>query len=171
MGWKNIKERFSIEHIVCVEGGRLRVGSGYVRGLIEIDMSTGVVVVNPTFPDMKQKYPDLFAASPEEVRALISAPDSFERSLPVYAYRGAEIIEKACEEYGWPHATHDGEVQYDNSHSPDRAKVVAWAKQSAAAEVKWLAERLERARQEVREIEERLKEAQGTAEQLAREHP
>jgi uncharacterized Zn finger protein (UPF0148 family) len=171
VGWKNIKERFGIAHIVFVEDVRMKVGSGDVRGLIEIDMNTGVVVVDPAWPEMKHKYRDLFDATPEEILALVAKPDTFESSLPVFTYRGAEIIEKACEQYGWPNATHDGEVQYDNTHSADRATVVAWAKQSAAAEVAWLAERLERARQEAREIEERLKAAKATAEQLAREHP
>lgn len=67
----------------------------------------------------------------ETLRRLVQHEDTFDNSIPVFTWRGAEIIEKQCEELGWPNVTHDGEMMYENRFSTDQAKVIAWAKRDA----------------------------------------
>lgn len=133
MGWKNIKEHFGLRQHVHVTEKGVTFGSGYVPDLVSIDKTTGVVHENPTFAGfLRREYPAVLDATPEELVRLIAEPDTFSASIAVYTYEGAEIIEKACEVPGWPNATHDGCLMYDNTFSTNKALVVRWAMRNAA---------------------------------------
>lgn len=150
MGWKNLKDHFKIDHIVQVVGGVIWIGSGYVSDLATIDPETGEVLENQTFRGfLRQQYPAMLEADAAEIVRLISEPDAFEKSLTVYTYDGGDIIEKQCEELGWPNVTHDGALMYQNSFSSDKATVVAWAKRDAEIGIRFAGE-------SVKEAEKRL---------------
>jgi hypothetical protein len=46
MGWKNIKEHFSIQHIVHIKNGKVCIGSPYINDLIIINSETGEIEKN-----------------------------------------------------------------------------------------------------------------------------
>lgn len=150
MGWKLLKERFAINHIVQIREGRVLVGSPYVGNLAEINPDTGTLCRNTTFPRfLEENYPALACADPAELIAILAAPDCFSASLPVWTYDGAKIIEQQCEERGYPNVTHDGTLQYDNTHFDTPEKALAKAKRVAEADIEW-------ATRAVAEADERL---------------
>ncbi len=136
MGWKLLKERFAINHIVQIREGRVLVGSPYVGNLAEINPDTGTLCRNTAFPRfLEENYPALACADPAELIAILAAPDCFSASLPVWTYDGAKIIEQQCEERGYPNVTHDGTLQYDNFDTPEKALAKAnieWATRAVA---------------------------------------
>jgi hypothetical protein len=141
MGWKKLKECFEIGHIVQVTKEGICIGSGYVSDLVTVDPSTGAVAEHSTFSGfLKRECPALLAASAEEVLQAINAEDKFTAAITVYTYEGSKIIEKLCEEPGWPNVTHDGELMYENRFSTDKETVVQWAKRNAALGVKFAKE-------------------------------
>lgn len=157
MGWKALKDKYAISHIVQVRDGWICIGSGYVHDIVKINMATGGIEGNRTFPDfLRRDYPTLADADAEDILALINAPDEFTASIPVYTYRGAEIIEKQCEVIDWPNVTHDGELMYENTFSTDRAEVIRWAKRTAASAVEWRTGSIADAQQKLAELRAEL---------------
>lgn len=138
MGWKTLRERFEIKHLVRVTEKGICIGSGYVHDIVVVNPKTGVAAPSKIFDDfLERSCPLLAAATPQETLAAIEAPDEFTASIPVYTYDGAEIIEKLCEVPGWPNVTHDGCMMYENTFSTDKAQVVVWAKTNADSAVHW----------------------------------
>lgn len=137
MGWKNIKEQYGITHIVQVTDKGICIGSPYVGDLIVVKadgtVEAGIMGVDGN--DKLQRYFNEMSADKEKLAALISAEDTFAKSIPVYTYEGGQIIVKQCEELGWPNVTHDGQLMYANSFSGDKSEVVMWAKRNARAGV------------------------------------
>ena len=41
----------------------------------------------------------------------------FDAFIPVFTYEGPNIINRFCEKPGWPNATHEGYMMYDNNRS------------------------------------------------------
>lgn len=173
MGWKALKEAFGIDgHIVCVTEKGICIGSGYVHDLATIDAKTGRVIENSAFNNfLRQHYPSLNEASPEQVLALIQAEDTFNASIPVYTYLDGQIIEKHCEELGWPNVTHDGEPMYQNTYSPDRNKVIAWAKRNAALEIKGNQDHIKRLQEQLEEATQQLARAEANQAKLDNDYP
>jgi hypothetical protein len=134
MGWKRMRDHYRIEHIVQVRYGRVLIGSDYVPELIIIDADgtprEGSLGIRGH--DEFERYWRDLTADPEQLRALLAAPDTFAASIPVYTYEGGTIIEKQCETPGWPNCTHDGQMMYDNTFSTDKAQVVEWARECRA---------------------------------------
>ena len=126
MGFKNIKDHFNIDdHTVAITEKGISIGAGYIKHLVDINVTTGEVVENPTFRGfLKDKYPLLAAATPEEILRLINSSDMFEVSLPAYTFNGSEIIEKQCEAFGYPNVTHDGEQMYNNTFFEDKEQAI-----------------------------------------------
>lgn len=172
MGWKTLKERFGIKHIVQISEGRICIGSGYVHDLATVDMKTGCAVSNKTFSDFLSKdYPDLAAANPVAILDAINTQDEFLASIAVFTYDGSTIIEKQCEKIGWPNLTHDGCIMYQNTFSTDREQVVRWALQNMRLGVKYGRKSVSRIEQELTEAKARLASEEDGLAQLEREHP
>jgi hypothetical protein len=127
MGWKTLKERFGIQrHTIRVEDGSILIGSGFVSNLISINMRTGTLTENPTFKGgLKDVYPALLNATPDELLEQINKPDSFAQSLTVWMVIADEVVEKKVEEFGYPHPTHDGVMQYENNSFATRKEALA----------------------------------------------
>lgn len=156
MGWKNVKERYGIKHIVHVSPGWLIwIGSEYVPGLIKIshaekelawadhdyDVHSCKQVIGADLAVWRSQYLGrgepfdgwvrMWANDPHELRYLIESPDTFERSIPVFTYdHDGNILQNECEELGWPNVTHDGCLMYD-TFVPTEAEAVRMAKRSA----------------------------------------
>lgn len=153
MGWKAIKEHYRIEHDVQVVPDKgICIGSAYIHDIIVIGPAGEIVKrydpgrgwsVNADL----HRYQLEMEADPAKLKQLIDQPDTFERSVQVFTYEGADIIECACEELGWPNVTHDGRMMYENTFTPDRDQAVRWAIRSARSSVKaWTSIVTERAR-------------------------
>lgn len=143
MSWKNVKEHYRIGHIVQITEKGICVGSAYIHDLIIIGMDGAIIKGNDGRANEDLgRYMKEFGADPQKLSELIKAPDTFQKSLPVYTYDGANIVEKSCEEYGWPNVTHDGCIMHDNMFSKDKAKIVKAAKKDAQCGIDWRTRRI-----------------------------
>jgi hypothetical protein len=157
MGWKAFKEKFGIEHIVQVTTEGVCIGSPYVHDLAIVDPKTGEIRDNQVFPHFVRKtYPRLAEAAPAEIVKILEAPDTFASSIAVYTYGDGDVVEKLCEEPGWPNVTHDGHVMYENMFSTDQTEVVGWAKRNAAAGASRMRERIAEVEAELVDLKARL---------------
>lgn len=160
MGWKNVKEHYRIAHIVCVTKEGLCIGSPYIHNIIVV-APDGTLKKRDTsrVNDDLARYQREMEADPAKVRQLMDSPDTFGPSVAVYTYDGGEIIEKQCEETGWPNVTHDGELMYENTFSTDKATVLKWAKRNAEAGIEIWTGNLKEARKRVEKCESELAQA------------
>ncbi len=132
MGWKNVKEHYRIKHLIRVSDGSICIGSPYIHDIIKISLDGKLTKRDRASVNADlDRYQREFEADPETLKRLIEAPDTFQRSIPVFTYQGGQILEKFCEELGWPNVTHDGLEMYENTFSEDKNQVVAWAKRNA----------------------------------------
>lgn len=145
MGWKAVRDHYRIEHIVQVvpEKG-ICIGSGYIHDIIVISLDRGEITKRydpgrgwSRNADL-DRYQDEMDADPFKLSELVAAEDVFDRSIPVFTYQGGEIIEKLCEEVGWPNPTHDGQMQFENTFSTDSGLVRTWAIDSAKSRIEFL---------------------------------
>lgn len=172
MGWKALKETLGTDHHIQVTSKGVCIGSGSIYELAVIDPDTGKVRENSTFKGaLQSKCPKLLELWPEEIMRLLAKPDHFERSIPVYTYRGGDIIEKQCEQPGWPNNTHDGDMMFENTYSTDKGQVVAWAKRNASAEIDYLEERVANLTRELAQVRERLDHTRAIRGQLEVDYP
>lgn len=172
MGWKTLKEAFGIQHIVCVTEQGICIGSCYVTDIATINIETGKITDSEVFPGfIRRTYRELQNTTPADLLALIQAEDTFSASIKVYTYQDGDIIEKLCEVPGYPNATHDGELMYQNTFSTDRNTVIGWAKRDARLRVNARLDYCTRLRQQLAEAERELLAEQGFAEKLQVDHP
>lgn len=142
MGWKAFKDHFNIEHIVCIKNGKLIIGSDFVSDLVSIELSTGVVQANNTFPTFLQKhYPQLLDVESSEILILLNKEDTFSDSIKVFTYEDDVLLEKHCEKLGWPNITHDGELMYENTFSTDKYEIIKKIKRNLHLDLQFKARR------------------------------
>lgn len=172
MGWKAVRDHYRIEHTVQVTHAGICIGSPYIHDIIVISAERGEIVkrYDPgqgwSRNDKLDRYQSEMDADPFKLADLVAHPDAFERSIPVFTYEGGEIVEKQCEELGYPNVTHDGCMQYENTFSPDAGLVRVWAIDSAKAGIKWMTEEVERAERALAEIVARLSQRKADLEKL-----
>lgn len=173
MGWKNVKDHYQVQHAVQVTDAGICIGSPYIHNIIVIGLD-GVVKKRyesgRTNEDLR-RIQDTFDADPEKLKELVLSPDSFDKTIPVYTYDGGDILEKKCEELGWPNVTHDGLMMYENTFSRDKDTVVAWAKRNAGLYAKMAAENVDDAEARLAECRERLNKAEADRAKLEKDHP
>lgn len=172
MGWKSVRDHYRIEHIVQVTDAGICIGSGYIHDIIVISVDRGEIVkrYDPGAGWSRNadldRYQDEMDADPFKLAELVAAEDTFDRSIPVYTYEGGSIIEKRCEELGWPNVTHDGVIQYENTFSPDAGLVRTWAIDNAKAGIEWMTESVEEAERELQKRRDRLEQRKADLSQL-----
>lgn len=151
MSWKNVKEHYRIGHAVHVRAGCICIGSPYVPDLIVIGLD-GAITKRDDYARTNNdlaRYLREMDADPAKLKELIAAPDMFAASIPVFTYDGGDIIEKRCEVLGWPNVTHDGCLMYENTFSPNRAKIVKAAKTNAACGINAWRDRIAEAEKDI----------------------
>jgi hypothetical protein len=166
MGWKNVKERFNIDYIVAVEDGKILIGTPYIHDIASIDMATGAVSDKKGWHFIKEHCPDLLFATDAEMLALINEPDTFSQSLPVYTYEGGEILEKQCEEYGWPNITHDGMVMYNNNFFKEKDDAIETAIRNARARIGLFTDMISQRAKEIVDASIKLQKERANLERL-----
>ena len=158
MGWKSLKEHYRIGHQVQVTEVGICIGSSFVHNIITIHTDGRGPLVESNY-DIRnadlERYVSDFVADIDLLKALIHQQDVFERSLPVWTYEGGDIIEKQCEEYGYPNVTHDGRMMYNNMFSKDRAEVMTWAIENAEAGLSHTSDMIEQYMRELSKIVDR----------------
>lgn len=157
MGWKAFKQHYGIEANVGIENGVVCIGSGYID-LLRVSMDGQIEFAYQMGTD-HQVYvvQEAIKADPATAARLLTAEDTFERSITVYTYEGAEILEKFCETTGYPNVTHDGLMMYENMFSTDRDLTI----QRALANANANAEGLNRA---IQNVEQQLLDLKGKQE-------
>lgn len=151
---ENVRTAYNIGHIVSVDDGLIRIGSGYVIDLLNINKDGEVAWggLGSSSIDTLRRYYDALTADREKLRALIEAPDTFERSIPVYVFLGNDLVEKQCETPDWPNVTHDGMVMYNNMFSTDRNRVIEWKKEELSSTIGFLNKQVEKKKQELEDL-------------------
>lgn len=172
MGWKALKEGFNIQHFVTITEAGICIGSPYIHNIIVVGKD-GVITKRDAGRANEDiaRYQREIDADPARVRQLIEAEDHFERSILVYTYSGSQVLEKYCEETGWPNVTHDGEMMYENMFSTDKAQVVAWAKKDLEAGISIVTRSLADVEERKKELEELLAKDKEGLKQLMLEYP
>ena len=137
MGFKTIKQHYDIGYIVAIYneekygGDCICIGSGFVHGLIAINIETGKVFYSSSVtPGENSEIGQLAARIKADekngvLRALIDEPDTFARNLPVFTTENWAVKAEQCEEYGWPNTTHTGRIMYENTYFRTRAEAYA----------------------------------------------
>lgn len=112
MGFKAIKQHYDIGYIVAIYneekygGDCICIGSGFVHGLIAINIETGKVFYSSLVtPGENSEIGQLAARIKADekngvLRALIDEPDTFARNLPVFTTENWAVKAEQCEEYG-----------------------------------------------------------------------
>ena len=171
MGWKAVKDHYRIGHLVHVTSKGICIGSPYISDLIVIANGELVKRYDERSNEDLRRYMAEMDADLHKLRELALQPDVFERHVPVYTYDGATIIEKACEEPGWPNVTHDGDLMYENMYSTDREYIISQAKRNAIAGVSSYTRLVQRAREELAGLEADLAEQERFVAELEQQFP
>lgn len=173
MGWKAVKERYVIGHIVHMDGGDLLVGSPYVSEILRISPE-GVVTEKATMSPLTgelARYAADVRADPQAFARTLAEPDAFDRSIPVFFHDGPRVLEDACEEFGWPNATHSGSLMWENAFWLVREDAVRHAIASTRRSIEYREESVAEAEQGLAERRARLDEARSNLARLCADHP
>lgn len=172
MGWKTLKTHYRIKHNVHVRSEGFCIGSPYISDIIVINRGGKIIKGNEDHANHDlNRYLAEMKADPAALLKVIQADDVFEKSITVYTFSGAKIIEKQCEKLGWPNVTHDGEMMYENSFSPNKSKVVKWAKENARCGIEWRTMRVAEIKEELATMEMSLAEVENNLKTLESEFP
>lgn len=173
MGFKTVKEQFRIKHAVHVTSRGICIGSPYVPDLIVIGFDGALVKRHERegSNDELDRYMREFDADPAKLRAAVEATDTFAKSLPVFTWKGAEIIETKCEKYGWPNTTHEGRMMYENEFFKTQLEAVRAAKDDAACGVKWKRGAVEETEQKLADLKDELARCEADLAKLNADYP
>ena len=171
MGWKNVKTHYRIEHTVRVQDGCIVIGNGYEPESLKVDAQGTLVGRYSGRTASLLRYQAEMDDDPQQLQALVQAPDQFEAAIAVYTWVDGEIVERKCEEIGWPNITHDGDLMYNNVYSTDPAEVVEWARANAIARVDSYRTHLAEAEARLAEWRQRLAEAEIALQTLETTYP
>ncbi len=171
MGWKNVKEHYRIGHHVQVTADGICIGSSFIHNIIVISLDGAILKRYEGANADLARYQGEMEADQETLRRLIETPDTFSASIPVFTYDGGAIVEKQCEQLGWPNVTHAGEMMYENTFSPDRDVVVRWAKQNAQSGINCLNRSIAQAESELERLRAERRRCQVDLETLNTAYP
>lgn len=152
MGWKTLKTRFNIVHIVQVTPEGICIGSQLIHDIMVVSTQGELTkgVDRWTTDENLLRYQAAFAADPQALRDAVLAQDTFERDIPVYTFDGAQIIEEQCEELGWPKVTHAGNLMYENRYFADQHLAIEKAISEARAGLSLAIREVERVGEELK---------------------
>lgn len=172
MGWKKVKEHYQISHIVHVDDGAICIRSNMQPALIVIG-TDGEFKKRYSNADSEElnRIQNEMSADPAKLLELIQAEDQFDKSVPVYTFEGANILEKYCELPGWPRVTHAGELMYPNLYSTDKIKVILWAKRNAERGLHAYTQQVEAAKAKLESLQSELDAQQHNCAKLSELYP
>lgn len=173
MGWKRVKDHYQISYLVHAnEKGEVIIGSPHVPKQVIINQDGHVsVLYEPPRNSALANLIDSMKAEPGVLAELVCSEDTFAASLPVFTYKGGALVELKCEALGYPNVTHDGQIQYENTHSADSDQVVRWAKECALLRRKGLHEYRSRLETQMKEADADIAANAAEIEQLAATYP
>ncbi|NTF07156.1 hypothetical protein G6L37_13465 [Agrobacterium rubi] len=171
MGWKNVKEYYRIDHQVQITEEGICIGSPYVHAIIVISLDGEIVKAYDRQNEKLKRYQADLNADPRKLRELIALPDTFSASIPIYTYHGAAIIEKFCEELGWPNVTHDGLMMYENTFFALKEDALSAARTNCEASIMLRQLEISDQRQRMAKSRERLQELLDNARKLGLSFP
>jgi hypothetical protein len=119
MGWKAIKDRYRIGHLVSVHKGKgICIGSGYVHDLIRINPETRKVEwgnlgpsTNDTLARYGMKFTKILRRSGIWLMQMTCLIVTFLSSLT----RAEQWSNTFARNTAGPNVTHDGQMMYDNT--------------------------------------------------------
>ncbi len=148
------------------------IGSPYIHDLIVISLDGRIIKADGSHANADiRRYVTEMLADPAKLREVVQAKDVFSAAIPVFTYDGCEVVQTACEQLGYPNTTHDGQIMYDNTHSVDKQRVIGWAKENAASDIRWKARRSAEIKTELAEWEASLKQSQADMDMLNSKYP
>jgi hypothetical protein len=142
MGWKNIKTRFNIEHIVQIRDNRICIGSPYIGEIISISFDGKLLkqYKDHSNDDLARYNSELIEAEKTgELKKLIDLQDTFKDLKIIYTFEKGRVITKYCEEYNWPNVCTDGYLIYENTFFKDRKEAVKECRLDARIGLKYSA--------------------------------
>lgn len=154
MGWKKVKDYYSIKHTVHVRDGNICIGSAYIPCIIVINHEGIVINDDGKSNTSLVQAVAAFKADPAILKCLIEEKDEFVAHLPVWSFNENSIIEQRCEKHGWPNVTFDGQLMYENTHFPTRALAIEAAKKSAQSTIDYYLK-------EIKQTEKKLEAMRG----------
>lgn len=158
MGWKAFKHHYRIAHIVHVTDRGLCIGSPYIHDIIVVGTHGSLVKRYEWSGNSDlERYQREIEADPSLALKLMQTDDVFQKSVTVYTWSDGVVIEKQAEEVGWPNATHDGQLMYDNMFTDDPQKAARRAKEEAMAEVGFLVDRAGELKQGMTRLNARIR--------------
>jgi hypothetical protein len=171
MGWKNVKEHYRIGlHLVHVTNEGICIGSGYSLNQMVISRTGELLKVDEREHAMR-RYRAEMEADPITLRRLIETPDQFRRSITVFTFDGANIVEKQCEEFGWSTVTHDGELMTESRFSTDREEAILLAKRAAEEDIRGLTRTIDVMTEEMAALSRRRAAREAPLSQLNATYP
>lgn len=173
MGIKKIKKHYRIDHIVQRHARGILVGSAYVGDLL-VFSDEGALVERSSIGTRDEdlnRYVSEIEDDPALFAALLAEEDVFDKSLKVYTWEGADVVECLCEEYGWPNVTHDGALMYENTYFRSRKKAAEKAKIDAALCVRQWERDLAQTEKRLTEVRGYLEESRANLAKLDGDYP
>lgn len=172
MGWKALKQKFSIDGTISIEGEELHVGSGFVTSLVVVNLKTGHVSESAAFAGSNgDRFKALLTASKEDILSVLELKDVFEKSIPIYRYENNVIIEELCEIPSYPHNTHSGLLIYENTFSTDKEKIIERAKRELDAGIEMASKTLVKLERDLKELKVYVDEMKQQRESLDKQFP
>lgn len=161
MGWKSIKKHYQIDHIIQVDDGEVKIGSGYIPDLLRVT-SEGQVIRSSVLGDSPElnRVAEAIEANRNAYISLLEAQDRFDDDLPVWTYEDGEIVQYQCEEYGWPNVTHCGRLMYENLFFDRRDQAVKAAIKNSEAAVSGWSSQIKRTQEDLAKEQDHLARAE-----------
>jgi hypothetical protein len=171
MGWKSVRDHYSIAHIVKVVDGDLHIGSPYIGDMVVISPDGTIRTREMRGGPKLEEAQKAIEKDPSTFARLFAQEDAFDVSIPVYTWEDGEIVEKACEELDWPNVTHDGQVMYENQYFTDRDVAVRRARDDAKSGIEGWSRRVAEAERSLEEMKERRDASLAALAKLDRTYP
>lgn len=143
MGWKAVKDVYNIKHIVHARDEFIFIGSPYVSEMWKLDSEGNIEMkLNSGCDKDLNRYQKEFEANKTKLVELINQQDVFETAIEVWSFdhKQRKPVKKFCEKKGWPNATHDSELMFDNTFFDTELEAARYEIKNLKAGMKWMQE-------------------------------
>ena len=165
MGIKKLKEKYKIEHTICITEKGICIGSPYIHDIIVIS-NEGKFLKKykegkyddgwSTNEKLKRYQEEMLAdESTGYLKKVIDEPDNYGELFPVFTIHDGKLVETFCEEYGWPNVTVEGELMYENTFFKTKEEAVQYGISECKGWIEMLEERQKELEKEVQAKQDR----------------